>query len=126
LSFDVGVIERFEAAHSLRGEKFGPASKIHGHTYKVEVRVSGPEISNDGVLTDIVKLKTQLQAIVQRLDYKFLNEVRGLEKTNTTTEELARFIHQSLKEEFKDDRVCSLTVTVWENDEGYSAFSANI
>ena len=50
--FEVGVVAQFEAAHRLHGD-FGPATRTHGHTYRVEIGARGPSLRGDGTLFDI-------------------------------------------------------------------------
>ena len=57
--YEVYVAARFEAAHRLVGD-FGPATRIHGHTYRIEVIVRGQRLAEDGTLYDIGRLKKAL------------------------------------------------------------------
>ncbi|HSE97818.1 MAG TPA: 6-carboxytetrahydropterin synthase, partial [Blastocatellia bacterium] len=50
--FEIGVIDEFEAAHSLEGD-FGPATRLHGHTYRVEVRVEARDVDETGTFYNI-------------------------------------------------------------------------
>ncbi|MGI8551459.1 MAG: 6-pyruvoyl trahydropterin synthase family protein, partial [Dehalococcoidia bacterium] len=49
--FEVGIVTQFEAAHRLQGE-FGPATRTHGHTYRVQITVRGASLRADGTLFD--------------------------------------------------------------------------
>jgi len=67
LSYEVGVVDSFESAHRLKGN-FGPATNLHGHTYRVEVVVGGSSLSErDGTLCDIVKVKEALGQVMRKL-----------------------------------------------------------
>lgn len=125
--FATGVIEEFEAAHALLGEEFGPASKLHGHTYKVEAKVSGEALSNSGILCDITLLRDALRNELRKLHYNVLNDVPELRNTNTTAEAMARFIHSGMREKIKErSSIESLTVIVWENEKSYASFAERI
>jgi 6-pyruvoyltetrahydropterin/6-carboxytetrahydropterin synthase len=119
--FEIGVSDEFEAAHSLSGD-FGPATRLHGHTYRVEVRIESPGLDPTGTFYDLGRLRTDLRAVLDRLHYRNLNEVPGLAGTNTTAEELARFILTGLRKPVKDAGVFSLKVTVWESPSSFASY----
>ncbi len=85
----------FEAAHRLpfvpEGHK---CSRLHGHSYRVELRVSGPVDPATGWLMDFGDLKDAFKPLLNRLDHYYLNDIEGLE--NPTSENLARWIWQRL------------------------------
>src|ERR1041384_1197182 len=94
--FTVGVSDHIMVAHSLRGETFGPAQRLHGATYEVKVDILAPELDADGIVVDIGLLRTVLRETLAPLDYQNLDTVPELAGENTTTEFLARWIHQAL------------------------------
>lgn len=77
-------------AHSLRGAVFGPAQRLHGATYVVDVTLSRAELDADGVVVDIGRATAQLAAILADLGYRNLDEEPAFDGRNTTTEVLAR------------------------------------
>lgn len=86
----------FEAAHSLptfpEGHK---CRRLHGHSFRVEVRVAGEVDERRGYLLDYADIQAACEPIRAALDHRYLNEVQGLE--NPTAENLARWIWQRLK-----------------------------
>lgn len=86
----------FEAAHSLptfpEGHK---CRRLHGHSFKIEVRVEGQVEQRRGYLLDYGELKAACEPIRKSLDHYYLNEIEGLE--NPTAENLAGWIWQRLK-----------------------------
>lgn len=96
--FSVTVRDHVMIAHSLRGEAFGPAQRLHGATYIVDATFSGPELSSDGIVVDIGRAADQLRAVLAPLKYRNLDEVRDLADGNTTTEALAKVIADRLAE----------------------------
>ena len=94
--FVVGVSDHIMVAHSLRGETFGPAQRLHGATYEVRVEVLAPELDADGIVVDIGLLRTVLRETLAPLEYRNLDEVPELAGENTTTEFLCRWIHRAL------------------------------
>src|SRR3954463_5940298 len=83
-------------AHSLRGETFGPAQRLHGTTYVVEATFRRAELDSDGVVLDIGRAAEELRAVLAGLDYRNLDDEPSLAGLNTTTEALARLIADRL------------------------------
>jgi 6-pyruvoyltetrahydropterin/6-carboxytetrahydropterin synthase len=119
--FEIGVIDEFEAAHSLAGD-FGPATMLHGHTYRVEVRVEAPEIDETGTFYDIGRLRRDLRAALDELHYRNLNEVAAFAGANTTAETVARYIFSRIEPPLRDGSAASLKVTVWESSSVFAAY----
>ena len=87
---------RFEAAHRLPNVPEGhKCARLHGHSFRVEVHVSGEIDTTSGWVCDFSDLKTALAPLAQQLDHTFLNEVPGLE--NPTSEEIARWMWERLE-----------------------------
>jgi len=85
----------FEAAHRLpyvpEGHK---CARLHGHSYRVTVHVSGQVGAQTGWVIDFGDLKQAFAPVREQLDHRYLNEIAGLE--NPTSEVLARWIWQRL------------------------------
>nr|WP_297414915.1 6-carboxytetrahydropterin synthase [uncultured Nocardioides sp.] len=90
--FSVTVRDHMLVAHSLRGEVFGPAQRLHGATYVVDVTFRGPTLDDDGILVDIGWATEALREVVGGLSYRNLDDEPDLKGINTTTEELARVV----------------------------------
>lgn len=112
--YEVGVVAQFEAAHRLIGN-FGPATRLHGHTYRIEVVVRGDRLGDDGVLYDIGRLREAVDALVATLHYRDLAEVPGLAAVNTTAEAVARYCWEALAPSLQGCGLGSLLVRVWES-----------
>jgi 6-pyruvoyltetrahydropterin/6-carboxytetrahydropterin synthase len=86
----------FESAHRLprvpAGHKCG---QLHGHSYRVEIHVSGAVDTDTGWVMDFGEIKSAFQPLHESLDHHYLNEVDGLE--NPTSETLARWIWRRLR-----------------------------
>jgi len=121
--YEVGVTGQFEAAHRLVGD-FGPATRMHGHTYRLEAAVRGPALRPDGTLFDITALQAAVAALVAELHYRDLGEVPGLAGVNTTAEHVAAFCWQRLAPALAGLGLLSLSVRVWENPGAYAAYEA--
>ena len=79
-------------AHSLRGDVFGPAQRLHGATYVVDVEFRRPELDPDGIVVDIGRATDVLEVVLAGLNYRNLDEDQSFAGRNTTTEFLARVI----------------------------------
>jgi 6-pyruvoyltetrahydropterin/6-carboxytetrahydropterin synthase len=90
--YTVSVRDHMMIAHSFRGETFGPAQRLHGATYVVDVAFARPELDADGVVVDIGKASEIVRAILGALNFQNLDEVPEFNGRNTTTEFLAKEI----------------------------------
>jgi 6-pyruvoyl-tetrahydropterin synthase len=100
--FSVTVRDHVMIAHSLRGESFGPAQRLHGATYLVDATFRRSELSPDGVVIDIARASEELHAVLAELNYRNLDDEPSLADVNTTTEELARVVADRLAERLGD------------------------
>jgi 6-pyruvoyl-tetrahydropterin synthase len=96
--FSVTVRDHMLIAHTLRGEAFGPAQRLHGATYVVDATFKREELDADGVVVDIGRAAEQLHAVLAELGYRNLDDEPALAGMNTTTEALARVIADRLAE----------------------------
>jgi 6-pyruvoyl-tetrahydropterin synthase len=96
--FSVTVRDHIMIAHSLRGEVFGPAQRLHGATYVVDACFRRRELDVDGVVVDIGRATEQLHAVLGDLAYRNLDDDPVFADTNSTTEALARLIADRLAE----------------------------
>jgi 6-pyruvoyltetrahydropterin/6-carboxytetrahydropterin synthase len=92
--FALNVREHIMIAHSFRGAVFGPAQRLHGATFLVDVELSRAELDADGLVADIGALTNLLRAVLEPLNYRNLDEVPEFAGKNTTTEFLAFEIHR--------------------------------
>jgi 6-pyruvoyl-tetrahydropterin synthase len=83
-------------AHSLRGDVFGPAQRLHGATYVVDATFRRATLDDDGIVVDIGRAAAALRAVVAGLGYRNLEDEADLAGMNTTTEALARFVADRL------------------------------
>ena len=90
--FTVTVRDHLMIAHSLRGEAFGPAQRLHGATYVVDAAFRRVDLDDVGIVVDIGAAATELAAVVGALSYRNLDDEADLAGVNTTTEVLARLI----------------------------------
>ena len=119
--FEIGITAEFESAHSLSGD-FGAATRLHGHTYRVEVRADARDIDSTGTFYDIGRLRVELSSVLEPLHFRNLNEVAELAGTNTTAEAVARYIFNKLAPVVRMGGVEGLKVTVWESSSSFASY----
>ena len=96
--FSVTVRDHMMIAHSLRGEVFGPAQRLHGATYVVEATFRRAALDADGIVVDIGRAAEQLHAVLGELTYRNLDDDPAFADMNTSTEALARVVADRLAE----------------------------
>lgn len=96
--FSVTVRDHFMIAHSFAGDMFGPAQRLHGATYVVDVEFRRAELDTDGVVVDIGRATEVLRALLADLNYRNLDDVPEFAGRNTTTEFMARVIFDRMAE----------------------------
>jgi 6-pyruvoyl-tetrahydropterin synthase len=92
----VTVREHLMVAHSLRGEVFGPAQRLHGATYVVDAAFSRPALDPDGLVVDIGRAASALHDVLADLNYRNLDDEPAFAGLNTTTELLAQVVADRL------------------------------
>jgi 6-pyruvoyltetrahydropterin/6-carboxytetrahydropterin synthase len=90
--YSVCVRDQIMVAHSFRGEVFGPAQRLHGATFVVDVEFRRPGLDADGIVVDIGRATETLRAALAELNYRNLDELPAFKGYNTTTEFLAKTI----------------------------------
>ncbi len=118
--YEVYVATHFEAAHRLVGD-FGPATRTHGHTYRMEVILRGENLQDDATLYDIGLLRRAVEDLAASLHYRDLDEIPGLSETNTTAEAVAHYCWERLAPSLGDQGLDSLVVRIWESPQVYAA-----
>jgi len=96
--FSVTIRDHMMIAHSLRGEVFGPAQRLHGATYVVDATFRRATLDADGVVVDIGRAAEVLRSVVGELGYRNLDDEVEFAGMNTTTEALARVVADRLAE----------------------------
>lgn len=127
--FSVTVRDHMMIAHSLRGEVFGPAQRLHGATYVVDATFRAAALDPDGLVVDIGRAAAVLAAVVGELGYRNLDEELTLAGTNTTTERLAEVVADRLAERLHAgelgpgaDGLSAIAVTLHESHVAWASF----
>lgn len=131
--YSLTVCDHIMIAHSFSGEAFGPAQKLHGATFAVEAEFRAKQLDELNLLIDIALAKVELRKILDGLDYSNLDDNMAFLGQNTTTEFMARHIHDALSAACQDGRlgsggrqVVSLKVLLRESPVAWAAYERNI
>jgi len=123
--YDLTVRSKFSAAHSLRGYP-GDCARLHGHTWTVEVKITGDKLDELGMLVDFKDIKRELATILDRLDHQYLNELPGFGEggINPTAENLSYYLYKILEKSIAKIRkgVRLKEVSVWESPDAYATY----
>ena len=108
--YSLKVEGTFSSAHNLRGYK-GKCEDLHGHNWRVEIIVKSKDLDNIGMVLDFKCLKNKLNAVLEKMDHKYLNKLSFFKRINPTSENIAKYIYNELKTGIP----LLKNVTVWEN-----------
>jgi 6-pyruvoyltetrahydropterin/6-carboxytetrahydropterin synthase len=95
--YAVNVRDHLMIAHSFKGATFGPAQRLHGATYVVDVEFQAAALDADGIVVDIGRAAELLHSVLAALNYRNLDDVPELASRNTTTEFMAKEIFERIK-----------------------------
>ncbi|MDD5457001.1 MAG: 6-carboxytetrahydropterin synthase QueD [Candidatus Margulisbacteria bacterium] len=109
--YELNVEDKFAAAHQLVSYQ-GPCENLHGHTWKIKLKVKGNKLNETGMLMDFQDLKKILKKIRDRFDHQFLNDIL---KFSPTSENLAKYIFEQAAKQLPR-HIQLAEVTVWESD----------
>ena len=115
MPYQIEVTDTFSAAHQLRGYQ-GKCEHLHGHNWKVTITLSAKKIDKTGLAIDFGEVKQILSKILQKLDHTFLNEHSYFRKSNPSSENIARYVHDSARSLIPRKKVKVESVAVWESE----------
>jgi 6-pyruvoyl-tetrahydropterin synthase len=131
--FSVTVRDHMMIAHSLSGEVFGPAQRLHGATYVVDAAFRRADLDADNIVVDIGRAAEALHAVVAELTYRNLDEEPALAGVNTTTEVLARLVADRLADRVRAGDLGDsglgldgLTVTLRESHVAWASYERSL
>jgi 6-pyruvoyltetrahydropterin/6-carboxytetrahydropterin synthase len=120
--YEISVEKHFDAAHFLRGYQ-GKCEALHGHRFRVVVRVSASKLDDIGIAYDFVELKQHLEEILSRFDHTCLNDVPPFDKINPSSENIAATIYSELQPKLAGAPVSISGIEVWESPQTGVAYS---
>lgn len=131
--FSLTVRDHMMVAHSLHGEVFGPAQRLHGATYIVDATFRAARLDPDGLVVDIGRAAAALAAVVGDLSYRNLDDDPTLTGTNTTTERLAEVVADRLVARLRagelgtsTDGLTAVGVTLHESHIAWASFEREL
>jgi 6-pyruvoyl-tetrahydropterin synthase len=100
--FRLTVRDHIMIAHSFKGEVFGPAQRLHGATFVVDLELQRPDLDANGIVADIGLASDLLKAVLAPLNYRNLDELEDFRGRNTTTEVLAQTIAERVRAQIRE------------------------
>ncbi len=120
--FELKIVTHFAAAHQLKmvAQK---CENLHGHNWKVEVRVVGDRLDEAGILMDFGVLKKHVAEVMDTLDHKFLNETDLFSDAYPpSSENIARYVARSLEDRLSDTPARVSRVGAWESENACATY----
>jgi len=129
--FALTVRDHIMVAHSFRGEIFGPAQRLHGATFVVDLELRRVELDADGLIADIGALTKLLHDVLEPVNYRNLDEVPEFRGKNTTTEFLAKVIYDRVRQRILEgalgnDGFHSLRVNLGESHVAWASYEGPV
>ena len=114
--FEITIEETFAAGHALRNYR-GKCENVHGHNYRCQVSVLGPDLDDIGLLVDFVELKKVVHTVLDRMDHQWLNDFPPFDKLNPSAENIAKYIYDEVSSGLGTRPGVKLgSVKLWETD----------
>lgn len=113
--FELSVEDHFAAAHQLRNYN-GKCERLHGHNWKVQVTVTAERLNEIGLAIDFADIKKVTREALDNLEHNFLNEIFPFTEINPSSENIARWLYETIKKKINSNSVVVSSVTVWESD----------
>ena len=120
--YQISVEQDFDAAHFLRGYH-GKCEALHGHRFRVVIKVKSSQVDDIGIAYDFRVLKQHLANILVRFDHTCLNDVPPFDKINPSSENIASTIYKELQPKLAGATVSISGVEVWESPHSGVAYS---
>ena len=131
--YAVNVRDHFMIAHSFSGAVFGPAQRLHGATYVVDLELRRPTLDADGIVVDIALAAQALHDVLAALNFRNLDDEPAFAGRNTTTEYLARLIFDRVAARIADGALgphahglAQMRVTLHESHVAWAAYEGTL
>lgn len=119
--YELTIETGFASAHQLRGYK-GKCENLHGHNWKVQISVSAERLNDIDIAIDFHDLKKIANEVISPLDHAYLNDIFPFTEKNPSSENIAKWIFDSMKKKINDDNIRISAVTVWESDTASASY----
>ncbi|TGN41493.1 6-pyruvoyl trahydropterin synthase family protein [Marinobacter confluentis] len=131
--FSLTVRDHMMIAHSFKGEVFGPAQKLHGATYVVDVTFERKALDQDDLIVDIGLASEVLSSVLAEFNMQNLDELPALAGRNTTTEFMAATVFDRLEKAIHEGRLgetgkglCGIKVTLGESHVAWASYHGEL
>ncbi len=111
--YQLFIEEHFDAAHLLR-DYHGKCENMHGHRFKVVIRLKATKLQQNGLAYDFALLKRSLRETLARYDHAFLNEITPFDIIEPSCENIAATLYDELLPQFANLPVTLTHVEIWE------------
>ena len=119
--YELMIESKFAAAHQLRGYE-GKCERLHGHNWRVTIAVTAERLNEQGLAIDFLDLKKSLREVHDQLEHTFLNDIFPFTQINPSSENLAKWIYDTMAKKVNDDDLEVSSVTVWESDTASASY----
>jgi 6-pyruvoyltetrahydropterin/6-carboxytetrahydropterin synthase len=119
--FELTVETTFSAAHQLKGY-MGKCERLHGHNWKVQVHVIAEKLNEIDIAMDFHDLKRLTNEVVSTLDHTILNEIFPFTEKNPSSENIAKWVYDSLRKKMPEQTIQLSAVTVWESEDASATY----
>jgi len=119
--YELTVLSHFAAAHQIRC-LHGKCERLHGHNWKIEVKVASKRLRSEGLVIDFGVLKQKVEKVMKTLDHTFLNDLPPFSKREPSSENIAKYIFDALRKELKENTVVLKKVTAWESETACASY----
>ena len=119
--YELVINAEFSAAHNLRNYE-GKCEALHGHNWRVEVFVRANTLGEGGMVLDFRILREETEQVLESLDHQYLNDLPYFQKEEPSSENIARYIYEALKERLRPHGINPHKVTAWESARAGASF----
>ncbi len=120
--YEVSVVREFDARHYLVGGDWGKENRLHDHHYRVEAVLAGEALDSSGYLVDITLLDKAMDGLVRFTAGKTLNHLQEFAGLNPSLERFSRFWCRSLLKSLQTERLISIRIQIWENENAWASY----
>jgi len=125
MKYELTVLSHFSGAHRLR-YLHGKCEGLHGHNWKVEATFGANRLNKEGIVIDFKILKDNLEKVLKTLDHTFLNDLPYFSDREPSSENIAKYIFDRLKEELKKNPGALKKVTAWESETSHATYFGSV
>ena len=118
----ISVRSHYDSAHFLRDYQ-GKCERLHGHRYEVEMALSFNDVGKGGIAYDFTEAKRELRLVTEELDHENLNDLPAFADVESSAENQARYIYETLKTRLGPVAENLLYVRVWETPNQWAQYS---